>query len=299
MRLSDIQDQINALPIYGGTIELPAEQIDGGNGEEVVITKSNVRILGRGMNMSDASEANTAQAYRAPTQIKYTGSGVAIQIGTATQTTPVYGTELHDFSVRGTSSGTAGICVEGNTSTGVLSGRVLIENVDARDFTAANACGFDLHYGIGVTLRRPHAFHNNYGIRVRWGNSTTIEDCTVRHNGHGIHAKAFRRLSIGGVIESNDGPGVVLSMEDLCEDLQFSNVWFENNNVVASSDPHANNAIFICSAVSGAELNLFGLHGVIFNGGPGGDIWYDPLVVHHIVTGPGRIRWGSGGYYPP
>lgn len=103
MRLSDIQKRCTTRCLFtAGRIELPAEEIEGRTGEDVVITKCNTRL----------------QAYRAPTQINCTGSGVAIQIGTASQGATPLGIELTDFGLRGTPSAVAGIRVESTWNDG-------------------------------------------------------------------------------------------------------------------------------------------------------------------------------------
>ncbi len=290
MTLNDIQDLHDALPIYGGTIELPAEHIEGSTG--VVITKSNVSIVGKGMNMNDAQEANTAAPYRAPTQIKYTGTGVAIQIGTSTQTATTLGTEIKNLSIRGTNNAIAGVRVESNTSNGVVSGRILIENVDVRDFKNSTwGVGVDLHYGISVTLRRVHVHNNNRGIWPRWGNDYVFDGIIARHNLQGIRASAFDGLWIGGgsVIESNDYQGFILSMEDHCYRLTLADTWLENNNVISSG---VNDAIFIQPDVSGTYLNGLTLRNVKFNGGRGNIGYTNVNSIRYE-----NITWNTGVFY--
>lgn len=286
MRLGDIKDWHNALPSTGGFLQLPDGPIDYRvPGEEVVITKNNVKISGHGCNMSDSESS------RAISQINYTGTGVAIQIGASNQGNSVVGTELRDFGIKGSGNGIAGVLVEGNVNDGILNGRILLENLDTRGFLTG--CGVDLHYGISVTLRRLHAFRNQFGVRIRWGNGYKLDNCVMRHNVHGVRAIAFRILSIlDSIIESNDGPGLVLLMEDVCEMLTVSGTWFENNNVVPSGDANANNAVYIAAAIPAAGLKSWSLRNSIFNGGPGGDLYHDNLKVEHFD--PRHVRWSNG-----
>lgn len=284
MTLSDIKVAYDALPASGGVIELPAGQITGSTGDELVITKP-VRLLGHGMNMSDS------QLSQGITEICYTGTGVPIQIGSPTMPSSLYGVELKDFSVKGTSNGTAGIRVTGNIPQGILSGRILIENVDCRYFNGGAGVGFDLNYGITVTLRRTHAHMNGYGYRVRWGNGYLMDGVLARHNAQGIRADAFNGLTITGwsVLESNNNSAIVVLTQDNCRDLILDQVWIENNNVVSSS---LNDAVYIGADVSGTNLDLFRMTDVNFDGGRGnlggmGNVSYQEMK---------RIRWNNGTY---
>lgn len=292
MRLSDIKAWHDALPIYGGTLVLPAEQIDGTDGEEVVITKSNVRIVGQGMNMHDAQEANTTVAYRAPTQIKYTGTGIPIQIGTPAQTAPTLGTELKGFSLRGTDAALGGIKVNVGAG-GFVSGRILIEDVDVRDFKNPTACaGIDINWGVDVKLRRVHAHNNHRGIWVKWGTALDFESCVVRHNWQGYYLAAFMGLSMRGrgVVESNDYSGILVNMEDNCSDLVIKEQHIENNNIISSG---INNAVHVRAAVAGCKLSLFRMENMRFDGGRG-DFGYDAGTLDYQEVH--QIRWNNGTY---
>ena len=286
MRMSDIQALHDLLPAWGGVIELPAEEIEGGNGEEIIITKP-VRLIGKGMNMSDS------QLSRGLTQFNYTGSGVAVQLGTPAQATPLYGVELKDFTIKNTGgNGVAGIRVTGNTSQGILTARVLMENVDARGFSGGLGVGIDLNYGISVTLRRCHVHQNMYGVRVRWGNGYHFDGLIARHNGQGVRGDAFNGLTLTGwtILESNDYSGLLVSMVDNCRDLILDQVWVENNNIIASG---ANDGVFIQPEIAGMYLNFFTMRHVHFDGGRGN---VGTTNVNYAKYE--RIRWNNGTYLP-
>lgn len=285
-RLSDIQYLHDLMPSHGGVIELPAGVIDGKNGEEVVITKP-VKIIGKGMNMSDSQ--NSA----ALTQINYSGNGVAVQIGRSDQANPLYGVELRNFGIKCTGSGTAGILLEGNTNLGTLTSRCLIEDVDARGFVTG--CGIDLHYGIGITLRRVHAHNNGSGIRVRWGNVYEFDGVICRHNLYGIRADAFNALHIGGgsVLESNNGPGLFVCLEDHCSNLSLEKTWLENNNVQVTSTDNQMHVV-ASDLVPLAKLTLLEMSKLNFNGSRGGDLFLSSAV--HVTQS--RIKWSNGTFTP-
>jgi hypothetical protein len=295
LRFSDIQAMHDALPAWGGVIDLPAEEINGGNGEEIVITKP-VKIRGKGMNMSDA------QASRAVTQLNYSGSGVAITIGTTDQTAPLYGVELSNFGLRNAGGdGIAGIRITGNIPQGILTARVLIENVDVRFFNGRGT-GFDLNYGISITLRRTHAHLNMYGYRVRFGNAYDFDGIIARHNAQGVRIDQANGLTVRGrsVIESNDGPGILALIEDHSEQITIKDSWIEGNNVLPSSIQYQ---IYFAAAVPGARFKAPKLHGLNIETlvGQGiGDIYIDHADspdTRHISTNSaaGRVilRHGS------
>ncbi len=224
----------------GGTVLIPA-----GNylitGTGIFIDTPQITLLGEGMcNQEDA-----AQTY-ATSNLLYTGTHFAINIG---QNAPysfsnyLFGVQLRDFGIKGTSAAEGGILV-GKANIDYAPVRFHMDNVSVMYCTNATyGQGILINYCISGYFTNVYTYKNNNGVVIEGGTTLNFYSLITRSNNNlgmfvDTGTNSVTDLNIDGqsIFESNGNEGLYVYAETTSHGLiAVRNSHFESNCALGGS----------------------------------------------------------------